>query len=190
MICSWTSKWKWKSLNRVWLFATPWNSPGQNTGVGSYSLLQGIFRTQGLNPGLLHCRQVLYQLGHKGSPRILEMVAYPFSSRSSQPRNWTKVSSIAGRFLTNCTVINNSYHRPIHATHIHLAPLGCGLTDTRTGQGDPCNTLPPLPHLSLRCGHLPISGQWAMSGNDFLSHLKISHRNCSCLCISQDSLRW
>ena len=44
-----------------------WNSPGQNTGVGSLSLLQGIFPTQGLNPGLLHCRQILYQLSHKGS---------------------------------------------------------------------------------------------------------------------------
>ena len=47
---------------------SPWNSPGQNTGVGSLSLLQGIFPTQGSNPGLHHCSQVLYQLGHKGSP--------------------------------------------------------------------------------------------------------------------------
>ena len=44
---------------------SPWNSPGQNTGVGSLSLLQGIFPTQGSNPGLPHCRQVLYQLSHK-----------------------------------------------------------------------------------------------------------------------------
>ena len=47
---------------------SPWNSPGQNTGVGSLSLLQGIFSTQGSNPGLLHSRQILYQLSHKGSP--------------------------------------------------------------------------------------------------------------------------
>ena len=40
-----------------------WNSPGQNTGVGNLSLLQGIFPTQGSNPGLLHCRQILYQGG-------------------------------------------------------------------------------------------------------------------------------
>ena len=46
---------------------SPWNSPGQNTGVGSLSLLQAIFPTQGLNPGLLHCRWILYQLSHKGS---------------------------------------------------------------------------------------------------------------------------
>ena len=48
------------------------NSPGHNTGVGSLSLFQGIFSTQGLNPGLPHCRQILYQLSHKGSPRKLE----------------------------------------------------------------------------------------------------------------------
>ena len=47
---------------------SPWNSPGQNTGVGSLSLLQGIFPTQGSNPGLPHCRLILYQLSHKGSP--------------------------------------------------------------------------------------------------------------------------
>ena len=46
---------------------SPWNFPGQNTGVGSLSLLQGIFPTQGSNPGLLHYRQILYQLSHKGS---------------------------------------------------------------------------------------------------------------------------
>ena len=62
---------------------SPWNFPGRNTGVGSLSILQGIFPTQGSNPGLPHCRRILYQLRHKGSPRILEWVAYPFSSESS-----------------------------------------------------------------------------------------------------------
>ena len=47
---------------------SPWNSQGQNTAVGSLSFLQGVFPTQGSNPGLPHCRQVLYQLSHKGSP--------------------------------------------------------------------------------------------------------------------------
>ena len=51
---------------------SPWNSLGQNAGVGSLSLLQGIFLTQGANPGLPYGRQILYQLSHKGSPRILE----------------------------------------------------------------------------------------------------------------------
>ena len=45
---------------------SPWNSPGQNTGVGSLSLLQGIFPTQGSNLGLPHCRRILYQLSHQG----------------------------------------------------------------------------------------------------------------------------
>ena len=72
----WVSE--WKSLGCVWFFVTPWtvatrllcpcNSPGKNTGVGSRSLLQGIFPTQGLHPGLPHCRQILYHLSHQGSP--------------------------------------------------------------------------------------------------------------------------
>ena len=73
---------------------SPWNSPGQNTGVGRLSLLQGIFPTQGSNPGLPHCRRILCWLSHKGSPRILEWVAYPISSRSSQPRNRTEVPAL------------------------------------------------------------------------------------------------
>ena len=44
---------------------SPWNSPGQNPGMGSRSFLQGIFPTQGLNPDLPHCRRILYQLSHK-----------------------------------------------------------------------------------------------------------------------------
>ena len=53
------------------------DSPGKNPRVGSLSLLQGIFPTQGLNPVLPHCRQILYQLSHQGSPRILEWVPIP-----------------------------------------------------------------------------------------------------------------
>ena len=102
---------------------SPWNSPGQNTGVGSLSLLQGIFPgiepksptlqtnslpaepqgkpentgvgscfllqgtfpTQGSNPGLPHCRLILYQLSHQESQRILEWVAYPFSRDLPDP---------------------------------------------------------------------------------------------------------
>ena len=80
---------------------SPQNSLGQNTGVGSLSLLQGIFPTQGLNPGLPHWRWILYQLSLKGSPRILEWVTYPFSSGSSQLRNPTRIACTAGRFFTN-----------------------------------------------------------------------------------------
>ena len=79
----------------------PKNSPDQNTGEGSHSLLQGTFPVQGSNPGLPHFRWILYQLSHQGSPRILEWIAYPFSCRSSRPRNWTGVSCIAGGFFTS-----------------------------------------------------------------------------------------
>ena len=92
--------------NSLWLHRlySPWNSPDQNTGVGSLFLLQGVFPTQALNPGLQHCRRILYQLSHKGSPRILEGIAYPFSSSSSRPRNRTRVSYTAGRFFTNWAI--------------------------------------------------------------------------------------
>ena len=49
---------------------SPWNSPGQNTSVSSLSLLQRIFPIQGSNPGLPHCRQILYQLSYQGSPHL------------------------------------------------------------------------------------------------------------------------
>ena len=77
------------------------DSSEKNTGVGCHALLPGIFSTQGSNPGLLHCRRSLYHLNHQGSPRILELVAYPFSRRSSQPRDRTQVSLIGGRFFTS-----------------------------------------------------------------------------------------
>ena len=81
----------------------PAEPPGKpkNTRVGSLSLLRQVFLTQELNWGLQHCRQSLYQLCHKRSPRILEWVTYLFPSGSPRPRNWTRVSCIAGGFFTN-----------------------------------------------------------------------------------------
>ena len=107
-----TTKWRLPLKVKVaqlcptpWTIYSPQNYPGRNTGVGSLSLLQGIFPTQGSNPGLPHSRWTLYQLSHKGSPRILEWVAYPFSRGYSWPRNQTGVSCIAGGFLTNWATI-------------------------------------------------------------------------------------
>ena len=65
----------------------PWNSPARILEVGSLCFLQAIFPTQGWNPGLPHCRRILYQLSHEGSPRTPEWVAFPFSRGSLQPRN-------------------------------------------------------------------------------------------------------
>ena len=96
-----------QSCPTLWIHGlySPWNSPGQNTRVGNLSLLQEIFPTQGSNPGLLHCRQILYQMSYKGTPKILEWVAYPFSTGSSRLRNWTGVSSIAGGFFANWAIM-------------------------------------------------------------------------------------
>ncbi|CAI9161868.1 unnamed protein product [Rangifer tarandus platyrhynchus] len=60
---------------------SPWNSPGQDTGAGIHSLLQGIFLTQGSNPGLLHYRWILYQLSHQGSPRTQQNFFVKFTNR-------------------------------------------------------------------------------------------------------------
>ena len=111
--------------NLIGLYS-PWNSPGQNTGVGSLSLLQGIFLTQGSNPCLPCCRQILYQVSHKGSPRILKWIAYPFSSGSFQPRNQTGVSCIAGRFFTSwVTLLSTLYIVCVHAKSCQWCPTLC-----------------------------------------------------------------
>ena len=83
----------------------PWNSLGKNTGVSSRSLLQGIFPIQGRNSGFLHCGQILFQLNHKGIPRILEWVALPLSRGSSKPRDQTQVFHNAGGFFTSCVTL-------------------------------------------------------------------------------------
>ena len=86
---------------------SPWNSPGQNTGMGSLSLLQGIFPTQGSNSGFPHCGQILYRWATKETQEYwggYPFYPYPFSSGSSQPRNRTRVSCTAGRFFTNWAI--------------------------------------------------------------------------------------
>ena len=87
------------------------NSLGKNIEVDCHALLQGIFPTQGSNPGLLHCRRILYPLSHQESPRTLEWVAYPFSRGSSQPRNRTRLSCIAGGFFTSWATREAQKHR-------------------------------------------------------------------------------
>ena len=103
-------KWKWNSLSRVRLFVTPRTIQSMKFSRPKYwsrypfpSLGDRTFPTQGSNPGLPHCR-ILYQLSHKGSPRILEWVAYPFSKGSSQPRNRTGVSCLVDGFFTNWAI--------------------------------------------------------------------------------------
>ena len=94
-----------KSLSRVWLFAIPWTIAYQgplsmgfsrNTGVGCHFLLQEIFPTQGLNPGLPHCRQTLYCLSHQGSPS-------KYSQRPKIRRQLCRRSTGRGKSLSSKT---------------------------------------------------------------------------------------
>ena len=158
------------------------NSPVQNTGVGSLFLLQQIFLTQELNQGL----SPALQLSHKGSPRILEWVAFPFASRSSQPRNQTRVSCIAGGFFTSLATMEalvitftalNPYHEPSWETRKQPGRTGHGTTDCfQIGKGlhKDCILSPCLFNLyaeyimrnaglisSLCSGHRPSSELWA-----------------------------
>ena len=96
-------KWKWKSLSHVWLFRTPMGYTVH--GILQVRILEWVafpFSRASSQPrdwtGLLHCRQILYQLSHQGNPRIPERVAHPFSRGSSQPRNRTQVFRIAAKF--------------------------------------------------------------------------------------------
>ena len=75
------------------------DAPGKNTGVGCHALLQGTFPTKGSNPGLSHCRQILYCPSHQGSPRIPGWEAYFFSRGSAGSRNQAGVSCIPGGFF-------------------------------------------------------------------------------------------
>ena len=109
---------------------SPWNSPGQNTGVGSLSLHQRIFPTQGSNPGLPHSRWVLYQLSCQGSPRMLEWVAYPFSRGSSGPRNRTGVSCIAGGFFTDWAIREDLGQTVFASRHPYSLSSHCFAPDT------------------------------------------------------------
>ena len=65
----------------------PWNSPGQDTGVGSLSLLQGILPAQGSNPGLTHCSRILYQLSHQGSPNDTQSLSMTNAENKYQFHN-------------------------------------------------------------------------------------------------------
>ena len=132
--------WWWLSCLVVWLFATPWSvacqaplsmdSPGKNTGVGCHFLLQGIFPTQETNPGLLHCRQILYQLSSAGSvgPKTTRPVGQtqcPSFSEGSRhsllPRFW-KWQSLCGISVVCCLMTANSFHSSVQG------PMHCNST--------------------------------------------------------------
>ena len=105
--------------------------PGKNTGVDYHSLLQGIFPTQGSNPGLLHCRGILYHLSHQGSPRILEWVKVKVKSLSR-----------VRLFATPWTVA-------------HKASLSIGFSREEYWSGLPFSSARDLPDPGIKLGSLP-----------------------------------
>ena len=111
---------------------SPWNSPGQNTGVGSHSLLQGIFPTQGLNPGLLHCRQILYWLSHKGSPSTMQVVMKTVCAQSL-----SRVQLLATLWMV-----------------VHQAPLSMGFSRHGVGCHFLLQGILPIQRLNLCLLHL------------------------------------
>ena len=113
----------------------PWNSLGQNIGVGSLSLLQGIFPTQGSNPGLLHCRQILYQLSHKGSPIIWVAYKIIWCREVSPTWSWKKLPRKQPKWMhsvRNLPVLKISITRMISLGYylifrMHLLNVNCSL---------------------------------------------------------------
>ena len=124
----------------------PWNSPGQNTRVDNRSLLQGIFPTQGLNPGILHCRRILYCLSYPGSSENLATQKFyrilvlqpgietaPLAVKAQNPNHWT-AREFQGNLLlpiSNClpgitdSISRAHFHMPSQC-HYHYPP-DCGL---------------------------------------------------------------
>ena len=98
-------KWKWKLLSHVLLFPTPWTIQSMEFSRPEY-WSGWPFPSPGdlPNPGLPHCRRILYQLSQQRSLRILEWAAYPISSGSPRPRNQTRVSFIAGVFFISWAI--------------------------------------------------------------------------------------
>ena len=81
----------------------PWDFPGNSTGVGCHSLLQGTFPTQGSNPGLLHYRQTPYRLSHQGS---LQSCILTFIISVSKPKGSFRISKAVERLsITNCVSV-------------------------------------------------------------------------------------
>ena len=129
----------------------PWNSPGQNIGVGSISLLQGIFPTQGLDPGLPHCRQILYQLSHSS----------------------VQFSSVTQSCLTLCNPMNCSTPcLPVHhqlleftQTHVHRVGDAIQLSHSLSSPSPPAPN--PSQHQSLF--------QWVNSLHEVAKVLELSN---------------
>ena len=118
---------------------------GKNTGVGCHTLLPG---------GLPRCKQILYSLSHHGSPRILEWGACPFSRGSSQPRNQTRVSCIAGGFFLPVELPG----KPNERTTFYHVSLCCSAWYKMAQY---CCCLSCMCHSHCRCSNSSPQSSWA-----------------------------
>ena len=137
-------------------YKVPQGKP-KNTGVGSLSLLQQIFLTQGSNQGLLHCRQILYQLSYQK----------PILSVTSNLKHFTHISSfkilknLIGTYVLNCFI-----HVWLFATLwtvTHQTPLSMGFSRQEYWSGLPCPPSGDLPYLGIKSGSLMTLLHWQVS---------------------------
>ena len=139
---AWKGKVKVKSLGCVQL---SWNSLGQNTGVGSLSLLQGIFPTQDSNRDLLHCRWIVYQLGYQG--RLKRSLVFPILLFSFISLHW----SLGKAFLSFLAILWNSAFRCVYLSFSPLSLASLLFSAIRKASSDN--------HFAFLCFFLG-DGQW------------------------------
>ena len=118
---------------------SPWNSLGQNTGVGSLSLLQQMFPTQKSNPGLRHCRQILYQLSYQGRKYTLGRSIAQVSSNLCPRLPWKHSLPLAHKDQT-----------------WPLRPLGSHMNTTCSGKLTLSFLISPAASGSIICPHSPL----------------------------------
>ena len=101
-----------------------WNSPGQNTGVGSLSCLQGIFTTQTSNPGLLHCRRILYQLSYEGKATLCNSSVQLLSHVCLFATPWTAACQASLSITNSRDLLKLMSIKPVMpSNHFILCPL-------------------------------------------------------------------
>ena len=128
----------------------PWNSPGRNTGVGSLSLLQGNFWTQGLNPGVPHCKQILYHLSHHSAKSLQSCLTLcdpidgsPQGSAipgilQARTMEWVAISfSNAWKWKVEVKLLSRVWLLVTPCTAAHQAPLSVGFSRQEYWSGVP-----------------------------------------------------
>ena len=146
----------------------PWNSPGKNTGVGGQFLLQRIFLTQGLNLGLLYCRQTLYHLNHQGSPttqfggfKYIHLVVQPSSSPISI--TFSVIYFPLWFIKSSCSLSRVRLFATLW-TVAHQTPPSMAFSRQGYWNGLPFPPPGDLPNLWLKCASSSLAGGFFTTG--------------------------